>query len=206
MSTYQAVAGAGAAAVEGLRTETSAALVGRHEPSGTQKREIAFNAVPQVDVFVEDASTKEETKMANETRKILDAPEPRRECDLRARSHLLRPRHGHLGRVRAPRRNPAEAREAIATMPGVRVVDEPGGERYPTPPVDAAGNDDVLVGRIRADSSRPGGNRPLGRYRQAFRKRRRHQRHPDHRGWPTCRGLVRSRRFSIANSQPPPLG
>ena len=54
VSTYQAVAGAGAAAVEGLRTESSAALAGRHEPSGTQKRETAFNAVPQIDLFAED--------------------------------------------------------------------------------------------------------------------------------------------------------
>ena len=75
VSTYQAVAGAGSAAVDGLRTETEAALAGRHEPSGTQKREIAFNAVPQIDVFDEGGYTKEEIKMANETRKILHAPD-----------------------------------------------------------------------------------------------------------------------------------
>jgi len=70
VSTYQAVAGAGGAAVAGLRAESAAALAGRHEPSGTQKREIAFNAVPQIDLFAEDGYTKEEIKMANETRKI----------------------------------------------------------------------------------------------------------------------------------------
>ncbi|MBN9492061.1 aspartate-semialdehyde dehydrogenase, partial [bacterium] len=74
VSTYQAVAGAGGAAVDGLASEARAALEGRHEPSGTQKREIAFNAVPQVDLFAEDGYTKEEIKMANETRKILHAP------------------------------------------------------------------------------------------------------------------------------------
>ena len=154
VSTYQAVAGAGAAAVEGLRTETSAALVGRHEPSGTQKREIAFNAVPQVDVFVEDASTKEETKMVNETRKILGAPN----LAVSATCVRIPTFFGHAMAIWADFERPvkpAEAREAIATMPGVRVVDEPDAERYPTP-VDAAGNDDVLVGRIRADSSCPG--------------------------------------------------
>ncbi len=154
VSTYQAVAGAGAAAVEGLRTETSAALAGRHEPSGTQKREIAFNAVPQVDVFVEDASTKEETKMVNETRKILGAPN----LAVSATCVRIPTFFGHAMAIWADFERPvkpAEAREAIATMPGVRVVDEPGGERYPTP-VDAAGNDDVLVGRIRADGSWPG--------------------------------------------------
>ena len=56
-------------------TEAAAALEGRHEPSGTQKREIAFNAVPQIDLFAEDGYTKEEIKMANETRKILHAPD-----------------------------------------------------------------------------------------------------------------------------------
>tara|TARA_B100001123_G_scaffold357330_2_gene411485 strand:+ start:10933 stop:11961 length:1029 start_codon:yes stop_codon:yes gene_type:complete len=154
VSTYQAVAGAGSAAVEGLRAETTAALVGRHEPSGTQKREIAFNAVPQVDVFTEDASTKEEAKMANETRKILDAP------DLAVSATCVRVPtfFGHAMSVWAEFEHPVdpdEAREAIMNMPGVRVVDEPGAERYPTP-LDAAGNDDVLVGRIRADSSRAG--------------------------------------------------
>ena len=154
VSTYQAVAGAGAAAVEGLRTETTAALAGRREPSGTQKREIAFNAVPQVDVFTEDASTKEETKMVNETRKILDAPD----LPVSATCVRIPTFFGHAMAIWAEFErpvDPAEAREAIAAMPGVRVVDEPGGERYPTP-VDAAGNDDVLVGRIRADSSCPG--------------------------------------------------
>ncbi len=154
VSTYQAVAGAGAAAVEGLRTETGAALEGRHEPSGTQKREIAFNAVPQVDVFVEDGSTKEEVKMVNETRKILDAPD----LAISATCVRIPTFFGHAMAIWAEFERPLEpaaAREAIATMPGVRVVDEPSGERYPTP-LDAAGSDAVLVGRIRADSSRPG--------------------------------------------------
>ena len=154
VSTYQAVAGAGAAAIEGLRTETTAALDGRHEPSGTQKREIAFNAVPQVDVFVEDGSTKEETKMVNETRKILDAPD----LAISATCVRIPTFFGHSMAIWAEFErpvDPAAAREAIATMPGVRVLDEPGAERYPTP-LDAAGSDDVLVGRVRADSSRPG--------------------------------------------------
>ncbi len=155
VSTYQAVAGAGAAAVEGLRSETAAALAGRREPSGTQKREIAFNAVPQVDVFVEDASTREEAKMVNETRKILDAP------DLAVSATCVRipTFFGHAMATWAEFErpvDPAEAREAIAAMPGVRVIDDTDAEHYPTP-LDAAGSDDVLVGRIRADGSRPGG-------------------------------------------------
>lgn len=154
VSTYQAVAGAGAAAVDGLRAETVAALDGRHEPSGTQKREIAFNAVPQVDVFDGDGYTKEELKMANETRKLLHAPE----IGVSATCVRIPTFFGHAMAIWAEFERPvdvAEARERIAGMPGVRLMDDPGGEQYPTP-LDAAGNDDVLVGRIRCDTSKPG--------------------------------------------------
>lgn len=154
VSTYQAVAGAGAAAVEGLRTESVAALDGRHEPSGTQKREIAFNAVPQVDVFADDGYTKEELKMANETRKLLHAPQ----IGVSATCVRIPTFFGHAMAIWAEFErpvDPADARERIASMPGVRVVDDPANEQYPTP-LDAAGNDDVLVGRIRCDISKPG--------------------------------------------------
>jgi len=154
VSTYQAVAGAGAAAVEGLAAESRAALDGRHEPSGTQKREIAFNAVPQIDVFDEGGYTKEEIKMANETRKILHAPD----VAISATCVRIPTFFGHAMTVWAEFEqpvDPARAAERIATVPGVRVVDDPAAERYPTP-MDAAGTDDVLVGRIRGDSSCPG--------------------------------------------------
>ena len=155
VSTYQAVAGAGAAAVEGLRTETSAALAGRHEPSGTQKREIAFNAVPQIDLFAEDGYTKEEIKMANETRKILHSPD----IAISATCVRIPTFFGHAMNVWAEFERPisaAEARDLIASAKGVRLVDDPGREQYPTP-MDVVGTDEVLVGRLRGDSSLPGG-------------------------------------------------
>jgi aspartate-semialdehyde dehydrogenase len=155
VSTYQAVAGAGAAAVEGLRTESAAALAGRHEPSGTQKREIAFNAVPQIDLFAEDGYTKEEIKMANETRKILHAPD----VAVSATCVRIPTFFGHAMSVWAEFENPvsaAEARRLMESAPGVRLMDDPGQELYPTP-MDVAGTDEVLVGRLRADSSLPGG-------------------------------------------------
>lgn len=155
VSTYQAVAGAGGAAVEGLRTETIAALDGRHEPSGTQKREIAFNAVPQIDLFAEDGYTKEEIKMANETRKILHAPD----VALSATCVRIPTFFGHAMAVWAEFRepvSPGEARRLMASAPGIRLMDDPGQEIYPTP-MDVAGTDDVLVGRLRADTSLPGG-------------------------------------------------
>lgn len=154
VSTYQAVAGAGAAAVEGLAAESRAALEGRHEPSGTQKREIAFNAVPQIDLFAEDGYTKEEIKMANETRKILHAPE----IAISATCVRIPAFFGHSMNVWAEFEHPvspAEARELISGAPGITLMDDPSGEQYPTP-LDAAGNDRVLVGRLRADTSRPG--------------------------------------------------
>jgi aspartate-semialdehyde dehydrogenase len=154
VSTYQAVAGAGAAAVDGLASEAKAALDGRHEPSGTQKREIAFNAVPQIDVFAEDGYTKEEIKMANETRKILHAPD----IAISATCVRIPTFFGHAMTVWAEFEqpvDPAEARRLIASQAGVTVVDDPSSEQYPTP-MDAAGTDSVLVGRIRADSSLAG--------------------------------------------------
>jgi aspartate-semialdehyde dehydrogenase len=155
VSTYQAVAGAGGAAVDGLRAETAAALEGRHEPSGTQKREIAFNAVPQIDLFAEDGYTKEETKMANETRKILHAPD----VALSATCVRIPTFFGHAMAVWAEFRepvSPAEARRLMEAAPGIRLMDDPGQELYPTP-MDVAGTDEVLVGRLRADTSLPGG-------------------------------------------------
>jgi aspartate-semialdehyde dehydrogenase len=155
VATYQAVAGAGAAAVEGLKSETRAALEGRREPSGTQKREIAFNAVPQIDAFAEDGYTKEELKMANETRKILHAPD----IAISATCVRVPTLFGHAMAVWAEFERPIsldEARALIASAPGVTLVDDPAAERYPTPH-DATGNDLVLVGRLRADTAHPGG-------------------------------------------------
>jgi len=155
VSTYQAVAGAGTAGVEGLRSETEAAMAGRSEPSGTQKREIAFNAVPQIDVFDEGGYSKEEIKMANETRKILHAPD----IAISATCVRIPTFFGHAMNVWAEFENPitpAEARELIDSAEGVKLVDDPSKEIYPTP-MDVVGTDDVLVGRLRGDSSRPGG-------------------------------------------------
>ncbi len=155
VSTYQAVAGAGGAAVDGLAVEARAALEGRHEPSGTQKREIAFNAVPQIDLFDADGYTKEEIKMANETRKILHAPD----IAISATCVRVPSFFGHAMTVWAEFERPVnadEARKLMATASGVTVMDDPANEIYPTP-LDAAGNDKVLVGRIRCDTSLPGG-------------------------------------------------
>ncbi|MGD9935512.1 MAG: aspartate-semialdehyde dehydrogenase [Dehalococcoidia bacterium] len=155
VSTYQAVAGAGGAAVDGLAAESAARLDGRSAPSGTQKREIAFNAVPQIDLFAEDGYTKEEIKMANETRKILHAPE----IAISATCVRIPTFFGHAMNVWAEFErpiDPAEARALMAGVKGVTVIDDPSSETYPTP-LDVAGTDGVLVGRIRRDTSLDGG-------------------------------------------------
>ncbi|MCA9831149.1 MAG: aspartate-semialdehyde dehydrogenase [Dehalococcoidia bacterium] len=155
VSTYQAVAGAGGAAVDGLAAEAAARLAGRSEPSGTQKREIAFNAVPQIDLFAEDGYTKEEIKMANETRKILHAPE----IAISATCVRIPTFFGHAMNVWAEFErpiDPSEARALMASVRGVTVIDDPSSESYPTP-LDVAGTDGVLVGRIRRDTSLDGG-------------------------------------------------
>jgi aspartate-semialdehyde dehydrogenase len=154
VSTYQAVAGAGAAAVAGLMDESRARLEGSPKPSGVQPREIAFNAIPQVDVFTENGYTKEEVKMTNETRKLLHAPD----IALSATCVRIPSLFGHAMAIWAEFErpvDPGEAKKLIGTMPGVRLEDEPASGRYPTP-LDAAGNDDVWVGRIREDNSKPG--------------------------------------------------
>lgn len=155
VSTYQAVAGAGGAGVEGLRSESIAALEGRHEWSHSQKREIAFNAVPQIDVFDADDYTKEEIKMANETRKILHSEN----IAISATCVRIPSFYGHSMTIWAEFENPidpAEARALMAKAPGVTLMDDPSKEIYPTP-LDAAGTDAVLVGRVRCDTSNPGG-------------------------------------------------
>jgi len=154
VSTYQAVAGAGAAAIAGLKDESRARLDGNPQPSGVQPREIAFNAIPQVDVFTDNGYTKEELKMANETCKLLHAPD----IALSATCVRIPSFYGHAMSIWAEFErpvDPAEARKLIGTMPGVRLEDAPADGRYPTP-LDAAGNDDVWVGRVREDNSKPG--------------------------------------------------
>ena len=180
VSTYQSVSGAGAKAMWQLLAETKEALKGfgvqgsglgvegkrRHNismerllrPPRTPNPEprilpaqIAFNVIPQVDVFLENRSTKEEMKMVNETRKILEAPNlPVSAMCVRVPVFV-----SHSEAVWVETERPlsvADARRLLRTSPGVRVVDEPAAGGYPMP-LDAAGRDEVLVGRLRKDES-----------------------------------------------------
>ncbi len=168
VSTYQSVSGAGAKAMAQLYEETARALRQCRVASGQWRgnpklstrhsslvtplpAQIAFNVIPQVDVFLENRYTKEEMKMVNETRKILEAPA------LAVSATCVRVpvfvAHSEAVWIETERAlSPQEARRGLARAPGVRLVDDVGRGRYPLP-IDAAGLDEVLVGRLRADES-----------------------------------------------------
>jgi aspartate-semialdehyde dehydrogenase len=153
ISTYQSVSGTGRGAVEELRAQTRAALAGEPVPSEVYPHPIAFNVLPQVELFKEgDDYTTEERKLMAETRKILAAPE---QLGISATCARVPVFVGHSQSVNVQTRDPLapeECRELLSAAPGVTVVDAPGEGVYPLPTA-AAGRDEVLVGRIRRDPS-----------------------------------------------------
>jgi aspartate-semialdehyde dehydrogenase len=150
VSTYQAVSGAGLAGSGELEAGTRAALAGEDPPPAAAiARPIAFNAVPRIDAFGEGGYTGEELKVANETRKILHLPDLAVSCTAVRVPVFVG--HGEVVNIELDRPlAPAEAREILAASPGIEVVDDPAADLFPTP-LDAAGRDEVLVGRIRRD-------------------------------------------------------
>jgi len=158
ISTYQAVSGTGKAAVDELLAQSHALLHEMEPPAPhAYAHRIAFNALPHAGSFAPgDDHTDEERKLMNETRKILGDPEIR----VSATCVRVPVVTGHSEAVNVETRaplSPERARELLAAAPGVTVVDDPGGARYPMA-IDAAGKDDVFVGRIRRD---PGHERAL---------------------------------------------
>ncbi len=149
VSTYQAVSGAGAKAIEDLEKETKSKFEGKHYYPEALPASIAFNVIPRIDVFMENGYTKEEMKMLNETRKIMHAP------DIKVSATCVRVPVfvGHSESVTIETEEPItpeEAREILKEAPGVIVEDDPENNVYPMP-IDVEGKDDVFVGRIRKD-------------------------------------------------------
>ena len=154
--TYQAVSGTGKKAINELEKQTVDLLNGRLAKPEVYPKQIAFNVIPQIDVFQDNGYTKEEMKMVWETRKILGDE-----------TILVNPTavrvpvfYGHSESVHIETREKitaALAREILRAAPGITVIDEhrPGG--YPTAVTEAAGHDAVFVGRIREDISHPYG-------------------------------------------------
>jgi aspartate-semialdehyde dehydrogenase len=157
IATYQAVSGTGKAAIDELLAQSRAALDDGAPAASIYPHRIAFNALPQAGNFADgDDHTDEERKLINETRKILG------DAEIRVSATCVRVPvvTGHSEAVNVETReplSPERARELLAAAPGVTVLDDPAAARYPMA-IDAAGSDEVFVGRIRRD---PGNERAL---------------------------------------------
>ena len=150
VSTYQAVSGTGNKAIDELRIQTGELLNGRPPKVEVYPHRIAFNCLPQIDSFCDNGYTKEEMKMVNETRKIMEA-------DIATTATCVRVPvfYGHSESVNIETERKitvAKARELLEDAPGVELVDNPKNGEYPMA-MDAAGEDLTLVGRIREDDT-----------------------------------------------------
>ena len=146
-STYQAVSGSGAQGIIELEEQMKALAAGQPVSLKVYPRQIAFNVIPQVDVFTDNGYTKEELKMLHEGRKIMGLDDLRVSCTC-VRVPVFR---SHSVSITAQFEKPVDveaARAAYAGKPGVKVVDNPAEKEFPVP-LDTTGKDDCLVGRIR---------------------------------------------------------
>jgi aspartate-semialdehyde dehydrogenase len=158
VSTYQAVSGAGKEGLDELTDQVEAICEGRPVeakilPSASLPKhyQIAFNLLPQIDVFLEDGYTKEEMKMVHETRKIMNTPE----MAITATTIRVPVYRSHSESINLELESPmsvAEAKAALAEFPGVIVQDNPAEMEYPMP-LYTSGRNEVFVGRIRTDDS-----------------------------------------------------
>lgn len=156
VATYQAVSGSGREAMEELAGQTAALLNGRPAEPRVYPRQIAFNALPHIDRFMDNGYTREEMKMVWESRKILELPE----LAVNATAVRIPVFHGHSEAIHLETERPLsadQARELLSSAPGVHVVDGLADGAYPTPVTEAANHDAVFVGRIRGDISHPRG-------------------------------------------------
>jgi len=154
VATYQAASGAGAAAMEELRLQTSQLLAGQEPTVEKFSAQLAFNLIPQIDVFMDNDYTKEEMKMLNETRKIMHAPG----IGVSATCVRVPVMRAHSEAIWVECESPltvAEVRGAMEQAPGLVVVDNPDAKQYPMP-YNLTGKDPVYVGRLRADLATPG--------------------------------------------------
>ena len=154
IASYQAASGAGAAAMAELEQQYREVLDGKPATVNKFAYQLAYNVIPQIDVFTDNGYTKEEMKMFNETRKIMHTDAACSAMCVRVPS--LRS-HSEAVWVETDRPiTPEEARAALAAAPGVTVIDDPANKKYPMP-LFTAGEDDVFVGRIRQDLANENG-------------------------------------------------
>ena len=155
VSTYQAVSGTGKKAVDELSEQTRAVMNFTDCTSTVYPHQIAFNCLPHIDVFLDNGYTKEEMKMVNETRKIMEDDT----IAVTATTVRVPVFYSHSESVNVETEDPItadEVRVLLRSASGVKVVDEPAKNLYPLA-LDATGQDLTLVGRIRQDESVPNG-------------------------------------------------
>jgi aspartate-semialdehyde dehydrogenase len=151
VSTYQAVSGTGKKAIDELFNQTRAMINFLDYKTEVYPHRIAFNCLPHIDVFLDNGYTKEEMKMVHETRKILEDDT----IGVTATTVRVPVFFGHSESVNIETHKkitPAEVKELMEKSPGIKLVDNPSENVYPLA-INAAGIDDTLVGRIRADES-----------------------------------------------------
>ncbi len=154
IASYQSASGAGAAAMQELQQQYRDLAEGREPKVEKFAYQLAYNVIPQIDVFTDNGYTKEEMKMFNETRKIMHTDA--RCSAMCVRISSLRS-HSEAVWIETQRPiTPDEAREALRQAPGVTVIDDPARQQYPMP-LFTAGKDDIYVGRIREDLANPNG-------------------------------------------------
>ncbi len=155
VDTYQSVSGTGSAAVEELVTQAKQVLEGQTTTPHVYPHQIAFNLLPEIDVFLDDGYTKEEWKMVEETKKIMHAEN----LAISATCVRVPVYTGHSEAIHVEFSHPMfpdEAHRILAQAPGIKVLDDPAISLYPQP-WSVAGTDEVFVGRIRRDASHPNG-------------------------------------------------
>ena len=154
VSTYQAASGAGAAAMAELEQQYRQVLAGEEVTVEKFAYQLAFNLIPQIDVFTDNGYTKEEMKMYNETRKIMHS-----DIEVSATCIRVPSLRAHSEAIWAETERPIsveEAREAFSAAEGVILEDNPAEKKYPMP-LFLSGKDPVYVGRIRQDLANPNG-------------------------------------------------
>jgi aspartate-semialdehyde dehydrogenase len=151
VTTFQAVSGTGKKAIDELQQQVKAFNDGHQLSWNVYPHQIAFNCLPHIGAFLDNGYTEEEMKMVNETRKIFNDYE----IGVCATTVRVPVYYGHSESVNIETRNPISidrVRELLASAPGVRLVDAPAEKIYPMP-IECAGRDETLVGRIRQDPS-----------------------------------------------------
>jgi len=149
VSTYQSASGGGSETLDVMEQGVRSGLEGDPPPRADGTPALAFNVVPRIDRFEDNGYTREEMKIVWESRKILGIPD----LSISATAVRVPVRVGHGAAVSVLLHSgisPDEARRLWSSMPGVEVMDDPSSDRYPTP-LDVAGRDTVLIGRVRRD-------------------------------------------------------